>query len=144
MTTTATAEQRSLSTAAARKLATTTKSRPQMQGITPRWLLKLLPWVETKGGSFRVNRRLTYTIGDGILAFTTVGGVARVIPGELCELPILRGFEDAAVLQELADRFVQRELAPGDVIVERGTPVDAIWLIVEGKLEKLGRGKFGD
>lgn len=41
----------SLSTSAARNLATTTKSAPQMQGITSRWLLKLLPWVQTKGGT---------------------------------------------------------------------------------------------
>lgn len=41
--------QLSLGTAAARNLATTTKSEPQMQGITSRWLLKLLPWVEAKG-----------------------------------------------------------------------------------------------
>jgi CRP-like cAMP-binding protein len=136
--------QLSLSTAAARKLATTTKSRPQMQGITPRWLLKILPWVATEAGTFRVNRRLTYAIGDGILTFTTVGKTARVIPHELCELPMLRGYEDAAVLEELADRFVQRELAPGEVIVEHGTPADSICLIVEGKVEKLGRGKFGD
>ena len=37
--------QLSLSTGAARNLATTTKSTPQMQGITSRWLLRLLPWV---------------------------------------------------------------------------------------------------
>ena len=37
----------SLGTAAARQLATTTKSPPQMQGISSRWLLKLLPWVQT-------------------------------------------------------------------------------------------------
>jgi len=33
----------SLSRAAARTLATTTKSVPQMQGISSRWLLKVLP-----------------------------------------------------------------------------------------------------
>lgn len=144
MTMTADTPQRSLSTEAARNLATITKSRPQMQGITPRWLLRLLPWVEAQGGTFRVNRRLTYTVGDGILAFTTAGGVARVIPDELCELPMLRGFDDPAVLHDLADRFVQRELAPGEMLVQQGTAADAIWLIVEGKIEKLGRGKFGD
>jgi len=31
---------------AAQKLATTTKSVPQMVGITPRYLSRLLPWVE--------------------------------------------------------------------------------------------------
>jgi len=35
--------QMSLSTAAARNLATTTKSEPQMQGISSRWLLKVPP-----------------------------------------------------------------------------------------------------
>ncbi|RYZ44458.1 MAG: Crp/Fnr family transcriptional regulator, partial [Myxococcaceae bacterium] len=40
----------SLGTAAARQLATTTKSEPQMQGISSRWLLKLLPWVQVSGG----------------------------------------------------------------------------------------------
>jgi hypothetical protein len=35
--------QMSLGTAAARNLATTTKSVPQMQGITSRWLLRILP-----------------------------------------------------------------------------------------------------
>jgi hypothetical protein len=35
--------QLSLSTAAARNLTTTTKTVPQMQGITSRWLLRLLP-----------------------------------------------------------------------------------------------------
>jgi hypothetical protein len=50
--------QLSLATAAARNLATTTKSVPQMQAITSRWLLRVLPWVEASGGAFRVNRRL--------------------------------------------------------------------------------------
>jgi hypothetical protein len=139
-----TLHQLSLSTAAARNLASTTKSRPQMQSITSRWLLKMLPWVETQAGTFRVNRRLTYAVGDGILTFTAVGGTARVIPHELRELPMLRGFEDTVVLEALADRFVQRELRPGEVIVEQGQPADSICLIVEGKVEKVGRGKFGD
>jgi len=51
--------QQSLGTAAARNLATTTKSVPQMQSITPRWLLRMLPWVEVAAGTYRVNRRLT-------------------------------------------------------------------------------------
>ncbi len=45
----------SLTTGAARNLATTTKTVPQMQGITSRWLLRLLPWVQVSGGTYRVN-----------------------------------------------------------------------------------------
>jgi hypothetical protein len=56
------APQLSLSTAAARNLATTTKSVPQMQAITSRCLLRMLPWVRVKGGTYRVNRRLRYEV----------------------------------------------------------------------------------
>src|SRR5690349_8899530 len=112
--------QMSLDTAAARQLATTTKSVPQMQGITSRWLLRVLPWVQTTAGTYRVNRRLSYAVGDGRLTFTNVGARVQVIPQELCELPLLRGFDDIAVLTALAGRFVQQEFKPGDLIVEAG------------------------
>ena len=45
-----------LTTLAAQNLATTTKTVPMWEGITPRWLLKLLPWVQVKSGMYRVNR----------------------------------------------------------------------------------------
>ncbi|QBI54783.1 family 2B encapsulin nanocompartment shell protein [Streptomonospora litoralis] len=134
----------SLGTAAARNLATTTKTPPQMQGITSRWLLRLLPWIEATGGSYRVNRRLTYTVGDGRVSFITAGTDVRVIPRELCELSLLRDFGDEAALEALAERFTQEEYAPGDVIVERGAPADRVYLIAHGKVNRLGSGEYGD
>jgi hypothetical protein len=136
--------QLSLSTVAARMLATTTKSVPQMQEITSRWLLRVLPWVQVSGGTYRVNRRLTYTVGDGRVTFTTAGAQVRVIPAELAELPVLRGFEDPAALAAIADRFEQREFQPGEVIVEAGQPADQVFLIAHGKVNKVGSGKYGD
>lgn len=41
---------------AARNLANTTKTPPQWQGITPRWLVNLLPWVPVEAGTYRVNK----------------------------------------------------------------------------------------
>ncbi|MFD1148355.1 family 2B encapsulin nanocompartment shell protein [Saccharothrix hoggarensis] len=134
----------SLGTAAARNLATTTKSVPQMQGITSRWLLKVLPWVEAKGGAFRVNRRLSYAVGDGRLTFTNIGADVRVVPQELGELSLLRGFEDVEALTALADRFEQREYEPGSVLVEAGRPQDTVFLIAHGKVNMIGRGEYGD
>ncbi|MCW6048693.1 cyclic nucleotide-binding domain-containing protein [Lyngbya sp. CCAP 1446/10] len=136
--------QLSLGTAAARNLATTTKSAPQMQEITSRWLLKLLPWVQTKGGVFRVNRRLSYTVGDGRVTFTNTGATVQVIPHELTELPLLRGFDNVDVLAALANQFVQQEYAPDDIIVELGQAADRIILIAHGKVNKIGAGKYGD
>jgi CRP-like cAMP-binding protein len=137
-------QQSSLDTSAARNLATTTKSAPQMQGITSRWLLKLLHWVDVQGGVYRVNRRLSYAVGDGRVTFTNVGAKVQVIPQELCEMPMLRGYDDLGVLQALADRFVQKEYKAGDVIVEKGSPADAAYLIAHGKVNKIGAGKYGD
>jgi CRP-like cAMP-binding protein len=134
----------SLSTAAARNLATTTKSVPQMQGISTRWLLKVLPWVQAAGGTYRVNRRLTYALGDGLVTFTNTGSAVRVVPQELCELPLLRGFDDVATLAVLADRFEQREYQAGEVIVEEGRPAEEIYLIAHGKVDRIGRSKYGD
>ncbi|TNC27863.1 cyclic nucleotide-binding domain-containing protein [Amycolatopsis alkalitolerans] len=115
-----------------------------MQGITSRWLLRVLPWVQAAGGTYRVNRRLTYTVGDGRVTFVSTGGDVRVIPAELGELPLLRGFSDEAVLAALADRFEQRSYEPGDTIVEFGHSSDQAFLIAHGKVSQIGPGKYGD
>ncbi|MDF3290790.1 family 2B encapsulin nanocompartment shell protein [Streptomyces silvisoli] len=134
----------SLSTAAARNLATTTKSKPQMQGISSRWLIRMLPWVQVHGGTYRVNRRLTYAIGRGRVSFVKTGAEVRVVPPSLREVPMLRGFEDTELLEELASRFTQRDFQQGEVIVEAGQPIDEVFLIAHGKINKIGRGKYGE
>jgi CRP-like cAMP-binding protein len=136
--------QQSLATAAARNLATTKKSVPQMQGVSSRWLLKLLPWVQVSGGTYRVNRRLSYSVGDGRVTFVNNGNGIEVIPAELGELPILRGFSDDEVLSALAAGFEQREFSAGDTIVEFGHESNEAFLIAHGKVEKVGPGRYGD
>ncbi|MEJ3747222.1 family 2B encapsulin nanocompartment shell protein, partial [Actinomycetes bacterium KLBMP 9797] len=133
-----------LSTAAARTLTTTTKSVPQMASVTSRWLLRVLPWVAAAGGAYRVNRRLSYAIGDGRLTFITEAGQTRVVPQELRELPVLRDFADDAVLGALAERFAPRQYAPGDVIVASGQPADTLFLLAYGKAHRVGTAKYGD
>ncbi|MEU1280878.1 family 2B encapsulin nanocompartment shell protein [Streptomyces sp. NPDC005805] len=137
-------QQSSLGTAAARNLASTTKSAPQMQEITSRWLLRMLPWVEARGGSYRVNRRLSYTVGDGRIEFVQNGSDVRVIPRELGELALLRGFEDVEVLTALADRCVKHDFRPGEVLVQRGAPAEQIHLIAHGRIAQTTAGKYGD
>ncbi|HEU5473443.1 MAG TPA: family 2B encapsulin nanocompartment shell protein [Actinophytocola sp.] len=134
----------SLSTAAARNLASTTKTAPQMRGSTPRWLLRALPWEQVSAGTYRVNRRRTYPVASGRVSFTFVGTDFRVVPAELRELPALRGYDDEDVLTALADRFEQRELRPGEQVAEHGRPVEALILIARGKLHKIGTGAYGD
>jgi CRP-like cAMP-binding protein len=135
--------QLSLSTAAARNLATTTKTVPQMQGITSRWLLRMLPWVQVSGGTYRVNRRLSYAVGGGRVSFAQTANEVRVVPPSLRELPLLRTLADDAVLDALAERFAQREVEAGEIIVEAGQPADQLFLVAHGKVNRLGAGEYG-
>ena len=137
-------QQMSLDIAAARALTTTTKSAPQMQEITSRWLLRMLPWVQLPGGTYRVNRRLSYALDEGLLAFTSNGNDVRVVPADLAKLPWMQECDDTNLLHTLADQFVQQEFEPGDVIAQANQPADRIVLIAFGKANKLGTGKYGD
>ncbi|GLY06885.1 family 2B encapsulin nanocompartment shell protein [Actinoplanes sp. NBRC 101535] len=137
-------KRKSLSTAAARNLAHTTKSVPQMQEITSRWLLRKLPWVEVNGGTYRVNRRMTYQLGDGRITFTNTGATVQVVPVELRELALLTAIEDEELLGAIAGRFVQQEFEPGQSIVEFGSMADNLYLIAHGKVDKIGVGAYGD
>jgi CRP-like cAMP-binding protein len=138
--------QLSLATDVARNLATTTKSQPQMQEITSRWLLRVLPWVEAAGGTFRVNRRANYTVGDGRIEFTMNGDESiHVIPAELRELPMLRNFTDyPGVLEEIANQFELQDVPPGGVVVQEGDNANQLFLIAHGKVNKIGPGKYGE
>ncbi|UFQ17977.1 MULTISPECIES: family 2B encapsulin nanocompartment shell protein [Streptomyces] len=135
--------QQSLGTSAARNLATTTKTAPQMQEISSRWLLRMLPWVQVQGGTYRVNRRLSYSVGDGRVTFVKTGDLVEVIPAELRELPVLRGFDDQDVLTRLARRCRQREFAAGDILTSFGSPADEVFLLAHGRVEKIGTGPYG-
>ncbi|WP_103347835.1 family 2B encapsulin nanocompartment shell protein [Amycolatopsis sp. CA-128772] len=136
--------QLSLSVTAARTLTTTTKSLPQMRGITSRWLLSQLPWVDVPAGSYRVNRRLTYTIGDGKVSFFNTGARVQVVPAELTELSLLRDFGDEQALAALADAFEQREYEAGATLFSAGTPQDMVVLIAHGKVSRHATGEYGD
>jgi encapsulin shell SprI-like protein/cyclic nucleotide-binding protein len=136
--------QSSLGTAAARNLATTTKTPPQMQGITNRWVQKVLPWVDVKGGTYRVNRRVSYSVGDGRVEVLQTADRVRIIPAELAEFPALRGYDDADVLAALAGRFAQLQIEVGTVVAHEGTPIGAVLIVVHGRLVRSARNAYGE
>jgi hypothetical protein len=136
--------QLSLSTAAARNLATRSKTRPQMQGVSPRWLLRVLPWVHVAGATYRVNRRLTYQIGTGKVSFDQTGDDVRVVPPTLAELPALGAIGDEGLLAAIANRFGATTFQAGDVITRYGEPADRLILIAHGRVNTTRPGKYGD
>jgi CRP-like cAMP-binding protein len=137
------AENRSLTTRAARNLATTTKSVPQMQATSPRWLLRMLPWEQARGAAYRVNRRLTYQAGTGRVSFHGTGGEVNLVPPSLTEIGPLRGFTDTSLLLALAGRFDRREHQPGEVIATAGEQAHGLVLVAFGKVTRMSAGKYG-
>lgn len=133
----------SLQTQAARQLATTTKTPPQMQSISSRNLLRKLPWITVSSGTYRVNRRLQIKVGRGRVSFVQEGTDVRIIPHTLTELPALRGYTDTGVLERLAGLFTVRQVTPGVILAEEGSPVREVFVIAHGRIERLVTGKYG-
>jgi CRP-like cAMP-binding protein len=134
----------SLGTAAARNLSTTTKTPPQMQGITNRWVQHILPWVEVKGGVYRVNRRVSYSVGDGRIEMVQTAERVSIVPGDLAEFAALRDYDDSDVLSEIAARFTQRDVEAGAVVAQAGSPVDAVFVIAHGRVIPSRENKYGE
>ncbi|HEX5403844.1 MAG TPA: family 2B encapsulin nanocompartment shell protein [Pseudonocardiaceae bacterium] len=137
-------QQLSLGTAAARNLSTTTKTPPQMQGITTRWLLRVLPWVQVGGGTYRVNRRMRHTSGNGRVAFGNIGDDVQIVAPTLAELPALRGITDPDLLQTIAGQFTQTTYQAGDTIATQDQAANQLILIAHGKVNTTRPGKYGD
>ncbi|MGI8306338.1 family 2B encapsulin nanocompartment shell protein [Saccharopolyspora hattusasensis] len=133
----------SLQTQAARLLATTTKTPPQMQSISSRNLLKRLPWITVSSGTYRVNRRLQIKVGRGRVSFLQEGADVRIIPHTLTELSALRGYRDTGVLERLAGLFTVRQVTPGEVLAEEGQPVREVFVVAHGRVERLATGEYG-
>lgn len=135
-------KQGSFTQDAARQLATTTKSVPQMVGITPRYLLRLLPWVEVNSGTYRVNRQKVVLAQDAKIRFDFEGGEGQIQAHHLRALSLFRNV-DHDILERLSRKFKGECYAPGAVIIRQGDPGDKFYIILSGKAEVTQKGKLG-
>ncbi len=130
----------SLSTRAARTLATTTKSVPQMRAITPRYLLRALPWVDLEAGAYRVNQLVNYRVGDGRIS-TTPGDDPRPVSEDLRELWFLRDCP-FGILEAVAASFTSEAVEP-DTVLTTGATATRLYLVVSGRVEFHGTSASG-
>ncbi len=136
-------ERTSLSTDAARNLATTTKSRVQVTGTSPRWLLDLLPWVAVTSGTYRVNRRRVALAERTRIEVRGEGDTSTVEPTALRALSLLQN-ADNDTLGALAAQLIPETFAAGDVIVKEGDPGQRLYILAEGNVEVSTTGPRGD
>lgn len=137
------ASRQSVTPDVARKLATTTKTRAQITGITPRWILHLLPWVTVEAGTYRVNRRRIVIPEDERVATVTDDGKATILPNDLRALSLLRHVE-GPFIESLAQAFVSERHPAGTTLIEEGTAGDRFFIIARGKVEVATTGRYGE
>lgn len=138
----------------ARALTTTHKTRPQMEGISSRNLIKFLPWVNVEGGRYRVNRRRILDFRPGKVTFNIVES-----PGEkpdtvvktpfingpsLSKVPTFHQLKDEAILIQIAATAVEEKFAKDDIIVNHVKEPEYIYFIVTGKVALFEEGIHND
>ncbi len=132
------AQRLSVSAGAARNLATATVTALQNSETTPRWLHRLLPWVDVAGGVYRVNRRKLLVTRPGRVALA--GGA--IAPESLARIPSLSGLTPD-VLAKLASLFEVRAGEPGDVLFQPGEVPPGLVVVAEGAVDLTVPGPFG-
>src|SRR4026209_2404423 len=108
--------QRTVTTSVARNLASTTKTRPKMMSITPRWLLSLLPWVQVDGGTYRVNRTKVELTKAERIAIDVSGETASCSPEALRGVPLFSQLS-APIIRRMTDRFKTEEVSLGNKLI---------------------------
>jgi len=126
----------------ARPLTETTKTRPQMEAISSRHLLKLLPWVNVNGGYYRVNRRQVLEIRPGLVTFDTSDKVPKIFAPSLAQMPGLSKIQDEELQKRIAAAAERVEFAKNSNIVKLGSKPAYIYIIYSGKVSFFEKGVF--
>jgi CRP-like cAMP-binding protein len=155
--------QRSVTTAVARNLTTTTKTTPKMMSITPRYLLDLIPWVQVDGGTYRVNRtkvelskaqRICVDLDAG-LALASLrsmslsdalahedAGSCSIQPDSLRNVPLFSQLPDS-ILARMASRFKTEAVSLGNELIVEGQDRNKFFIIAQGQVEVMSKGVQG-
>lgn len=132
-------DSRSLSREAARQLAVTTKSRPVMEEITPRWLLSFLPWVATEAGTYRINKRKVYEVQT-----TTPELKNQEITSKQLQKLSIFNHCDHDLLEEIAANLKKENFVMGENIVSEGEVGEKFYILASGEVEVTTKGNRGE
>lgn len=135
--------QRSVSLTAARQLATTTKTVAQITGITPRWLLHMLPWANVEAGTYRVNQRKLLIPDEAGVILPRPDGQPVISAKALRQVSMLRDM-DEGLLGAMARRFTSKVYEREEVVLTESQPGDEIFIVASGKLELTRTGTHGE
>ena len=134
--------QRSVTTAVARNLTSTTKTSPKMMSITPRWLLRLLPWVQVGGGTYRVNRTKVELSKAERIDIDFSDDVPSFAPDVLRSVPLFSRLP-GDITTRMASRFKTEIVSIGNELIVEGEDGNKFFIIAQGQVEVLSKGAHG-
>ena len=134
--------QRSVTTSVAKNLANTTKTAPKMMSITPRWLLRLLPWVQVDGGTYRVNRTKVELTKAERIGVDISDAAASFAPEALRSVPLFSKLPDT-IISRMASRFKTETVSLGNKLIVEGEDRSKFFIIAQGQVEVLSKGVHG-
>ncbi|MDR1416290.1 MAG: cyclic nucleotide-binding domain-containing protein [Prevotellaceae bacterium] len=135
--------QRSIATSTAKKLATTTKTPPQMGSITPRLLLKLLPWVQVDSGTYRVNRTKVELKKAERIEVEFFNGVPSFRVESFRRIPLFAHIEQD-IVNRLAKKFQVENTGLGDTLIGEGKDRQKFFIVAQGQVEISSKGTHGE
>lgn len=122
----------------ARNLSVPHIAPTQMTSISPRWLLKFLPWVGVEG-IYRINQT-KIILKEGLkINCIYENGKYNLVAESLRAIPMFEPLSNS-ILEQLTAKFTFKEYDMKQTIVSEGEQGDAFFIVVKGKVEMLMEG----
>jgi len=131
-------EQQSLSIESAKQLSITNNTNPQIPTLTPRWFLKMLPWVNVESGIYRVNRVKFLSTETKI----PIPHDMLVTTQFLKQVSLFESFPED-VIKNICDKIQHKETSPGETVIEPGKRNKKLYIVLDGQFDVLLKGKHG-
>ncbi|PKM49351.1 MAG: Crp/Fnr family transcriptional regulator [Firmicutes bacterium HGW-Firmicutes-7] len=132
----------SLQPRAARNLSNSTKSKPIMESITPRWLLNFLPWISVEAGIYRVNKRKNYNL----LSTSNYPKPNEVLTDDtrqLSDIPPFKYMHPEAI-NTITPHLTKEQFDAGTTVTKAGIEGDKLYIVTKGKIEVTTTGPRGE
>jgi hypothetical protein len=114
-----------------------------MGSITPRLLLKLLPWTQVESGTYRVNRTKVELKKADRIAIQYFDGVASFTAKDLRQIPLFASI-DEEIVSDLARNFVPVEVKRGKNLITQGKDKQKFFIVASGQAEVISTGLHGE
>ncbi|MBP7653628.1 cyclic nucleotide-binding domain-containing protein [Candidatus Dependentiae bacterium] len=112
-----------------------------MTAISPRWLLKMLPWINVEAGTYRVNRKKIITKKDMKINIDVGAEQIQLKPEQLTSIASFLDL-DENLMKLLISKFEVEKFDVGQKPIPIGEQIK-FFIIAKGKIELHKIGSFG-